>query len=230
MNMDPNKKAVFVKLNEEIKGRIIEKLTIISKILMELSPNDVIIILDRDASIMNEALKGLINKQMISRKLGGTDGSGNRVVFKKNMYNSFSRTLGKTMRGVNRFTSAKDYQEDILTELSILLGFFLLLKSQQDEAVLYYKEKYGENPLWKEIWEKIEGMPEYKNYLFPPSTQEMLQDASQEAKASSAETNSIIDNVGKSIDQQYDAQKAEEADAANTMDKEIKGEEQESPS
>ena len=193
-------KFTYVALNEEIKERIIDKLSVITKTLMELAPNDVVRMLSKDQTIQNKSLKDLVAKESATRRLDKP----------KSMFNSLRKGIDKAARGMTRFTSSKYYQDMIVKDLSILEGFFLLLKAEQDEGILLYQNKYGTTDWWKKTWDAIEEMKEYRDYLFPLSTEETVNLAKQDMAETSAEASKAIEMV------MVDAMKKDDKEEAAT--------------
>jgi hypothetical protein len=109
-------------------------------------------------------------------------------------------------RSMTRFTSSKYYQDIIITDLTIMGNFFMLLKSQQDEGLMYYRkelmntdktntntdDKNTDKPDWNYVWDYIEQRPEYKNYLFKPTDDIIVKSAIDIQASDDANINSVI--------------------------------------
>lgn len=187
LKFNPNTlpKQNYIILNEDIKKRIVEKLSVITKLLLELSPNNIIQILLKDTTL-HAGLRTLIEQEAKKRGLN-SDGSKTS--------NMFFRKLGKISRGINRATSSKYYQDNIIKDLTIMGNYFMLLKSQQDEGLLYYRQELktpeGSATNYNNVWKYIENTKEYNDYLFAPSVQTILSGATIADSSTSVLTEGI---------------------------------------
>jgi hypothetical protein len=169
----------YIILNEDIKSRIVEKLSVITKSLLELSPNNIIQILLQDQTL-HAGLKTLITEEANKRGLNPDGSKSSYMIFRK---------LGKLSRGIKRATSSKYYQDIIIKDLTIMGNYFMLLKSQQDEGLMYYRQELktseGSVPNYNNVWKYIENTKEYRDYLFAPSVQTILAGAPITASSTS---------------------------------------------
>ena len=185
----------YIILNEDIKSRIVEKLSVITKSLLELSPNNIIQILLQDQTL-HAGLKTLITEEAKKRGLNPDGSKSSYMIFRK---------LGKLSRGIKRATSSKYYQDIIIKDLTIMGNYFMLLKSQQDEGLMYYRQelktaegqelktaegqelKTAEGSVlnYNNVWKYIENTKEYRDYLFAPSVQTILASAPITASSTS---------------------------------------------
>ena len=199
--LNPNNtlpKQNYIILNEDIKKRIVEKLSVITKLLLELSPNNIIQILLQDTTL-HAGLRTLIDQEAKKRGLN-SDGS-------KTSYMLF-RKLGKISRGINRATSSKYYQDNIIKDLTIMGNYFMLLKSQQDEGLLYYRQELktpeGSATNYNNVWKYIENTKEYNDYLFAPSVQTILSGATIADSSTAVLTEGIKKDDIKDADAEKD--------------------------
>jgi hypothetical protein len=198
---DTSPKQNYIILNEDIKKRIVEKLSVITKLLLELSPNNIIQILLKDTTL-HAGLRTLIDQEAKKRGLN-SDGSKTS--------NMFFRKLGKISRGINRATSSKYYQDNIIKDLTIMGNYFMLLKSQQDEGLLYYRQELQELKTpdnsatnYNNVWKYIENTKEYNDYLFAPSVQTILSGATIADSSTAVLTEGIKKDDVKDADAEND--------------------------
>ena len=123
----------------------------------------------KNASNFSRNLKNNISNS-IQSKYNNTRYTYRNLSF-KNAANSLTRKVGKVTRGIMRTFNSAYIQSIIIKELTILMGYFTLLKAQHDESIQNYQRRYNNknDADWNKLWETIENMPEYQNYLYPPS-------------------------------------------------------------
>jgi len=184
-----------VQLNPDIMARVIDKLFVVTKSLLEVTPNETVTILVKDQTIPQYSpLYKLIQDQYKSRKLDVV-GQGN---FKTRFSNSVTRKASRISRGIMRTFNSAYIQSIIIKELTLLMGYFTLLKAQHDEAIQYYQRHYEKTDSeWPELWKAIEAMPEYQNYLFPPDPKQIAQEAATDSPLTGVELQKITSGVAK---------------------------------
>jgi hypothetical protein len=178
-------------------ARVIDKLFVVTKSLFEVTPNETVTILAKDQTIPQYSpLYKLIQEQYTSRKLDIV-GQGSRY---ERFSNSVSRKTGRITRGIMRTFNSAYIQSIIIKELTLLMGYFTLLKAQHDEAIQYYQRHYEKTDSeWPELWKAIEAMPEYQNYLFPPDPKQIAQEAATDSNSplTGVELQKITSGVAK---------------------------------
>ena len=184
-----------VQLNPDIMARVTDKLFVVTKSLLEVTPNETVTILAKDQTIPTYSpLYALIQKEYKQRKLDVV-GQGSRY---ERFSNSVSRKTGRITRGIMRTFNSAYIQSIIIKELTLLMGYFTLLKAQHDEAIQYYQRHYEKTDSeWPKLWEAIEAMPEYQTYLFPPSPGEVAKEATANSSSSERQLIEITKGVDK---------------------------------
>lgn len=153
-----NKSIQIIETHNSIKSFIIdadvikilyEKMLYLFENLLELSPTEVIKALVNDKSInSNTELKDIIQAENANR------GSGI-----KNTFASFGRVF---RRNVN----AEKTINRIIKNISVINGYFMIMKSQFDIATDYYQRNLPAE-ISAKIWKEIEADQTFKDFLSP---------------------------------------------------------------
>ena len=134
-------------MNEDIKERIREKIEDLTNLLLKNATDRILDILKKDADVINSGFGEAVKKELTRRN------------------QSMSKTLSKIKRGLDRTVNSSAIQNDILKDLTIINGFFNILKSQYDMTLELYEREFGED--WNKIWGVIQSTNEYINYMEP---------------------------------------------------------------
>jgi hypothetical protein len=134
-------------MNEDIKERIREKIEDLTNLLLLNATDRILSILQRDPDVITSGFGDAVKKELDRRN------------------QSMSKTLGKIKRGFDRTINSSSIQNDILKDLTIINGFFNILKSQYDMTLELYEREFGED--WNKIWGIIQSTNEYINYMEP---------------------------------------------------------------
>jgi methionyl-tRNA synthetase len=134
-------------MNEDIKERIREKIEDLTNLLLKNATDRILDILKNDTDVINSGFGEAVKKELTRRN------------------QSMSKTLGKIKRGLDRTVNSSAIQSDILKDLTIINGFFNILKSQYDMTLELYEREFGED--WNKIWGVIQSTDEYINYMEP---------------------------------------------------------------
>ena len=134
-------------MNEDIKERIREKIEDLTNLLLLNATDRILSILQRDPDVITSGFGDAVKKELDRRN------------------QSMSKTLGKIKRGLDRTINSSSIQGDILKDLTIINGFFNILKSQYDMTLELYEREFGED--WNKIWGIIQSTNEYINYMEP---------------------------------------------------------------
>jgi hypothetical protein len=134
-------------MNEDIKERIREKIEDLTNLLLMNATDRILSILQRDPDVITSGFGDAVKKELDRRN------------------QSMSKTLGKIKRGFDRTINSSSIQSDILKDLTIINGFFNILKSQYDMTLELYEREFGED--WNKIWGIIQSTNEYINYMEP---------------------------------------------------------------
>lgn len=136
-----------ISMNEDVKDRIREKIQDITQLLLKNATDRILGILQRDDDVTKSGFGVAVTQEYNRRNA------------------SFSKTLGKIKRGFDRTVNSKTIQDDILKDLTIINGFFTILKSQYDMTLELYERELGED--WNRVWSIIQSTDEYVNYMVP---------------------------------------------------------------
>jgi len=109
----------------------------------------------------------------------------------------FKSTFGKLDRGINRAFYSSDIRDDIITNLTLINGYFMIMKSQYDMTLELYQREFEDD--WAKIWKIIENSEEFNDYMIPKtikdSTKEILKNEEDTMKEAATEfKDAIIDS------------------------------------
>ena len=165
-DQQPDKLIKWISPNVAIQQRLFDKLNDLTDLLLQIATNDMVRTLKNDPTIMNSGMGNLINKVYTDRKLGIT---GDAVA-------SMTRKFGRFSRGFNRAANGQFLQQQLINELTLVNGFFMLMKAQYDMTIDYY-ERSMDSDQWKEIWTKyIQNSSVYIEYLVPSDISEKIKE------------------------------------------------------
>jgi hypothetical protein len=82
----------------------------------------------------------------------------------------FGRAMGTASRVSKRTIGAQNTINEIIKDLAIINGYFMLMKSQFD-MIVHHCERDIDKLVLDGIWKKIEVKPEYKAYLSLDTTE-----------------------------------------------------------
>ena len=165
-DQQPDKLIKWISPNVAIQQRLFDKLNDLTDLLLQIATNDMVRTLKNDPTIMNSGMGNLINKVYTDRKLGITSDA----------VASMTRKFGRFSRGFNRAANGQFLQQQLINELTLVNGFFMLMKAQYDMTIDYY-ERNMDSDQWKEIWTKyIQNSSVYIEYLVPSDISEKIKE------------------------------------------------------
>ena len=160
-NLLPETLIGKLKRDPNIDKKLVEKIDRLTIFLLTLMPTHMIEKLNKDnvkSTGFSKLLTDEYNKrkpQKASARISGLMATANRV---------YSRTI-----------DSKVVTEQILRELTIISGFYTLMKSQYDYQMDYYSRELKESE-YKKIWKLIEKQEEYIKFMVPPETKDLAND------------------------------------------------------
>jgi len=153
---DKNKNIQKLDMDPEITKRLETKLNNILTFLVNLSTNEMLDVLSKDKQL-NDKVKELIQAEVVKRKDS----------------NIFERAKNTSMRVLDRTVKAETKINEILRELTMINGYFMLMKSQFDMIIQRHERVLSDDDK-KNIWLEIEAKQmgddnkdtnRYNNYL-----------------------------------------------------------------
>jgi hypothetical protein len=153
-------------IDSEIEDRLNEKLELLFTYLLGIGEENMIKLLYESMSTLNIEKKYLdfILEECLQR------GMNYEKVLKyaedkdKKKSGLFGRGIAMASRVNKRTLGAQNTINEIIKDLAIINGYFMLMKSQFD-MIVRHCERTFETETVKTIWKKIEVKPEYKTYL-----------------------------------------------------------------
>lgn len=162
-------------MNEDIKERIREKIEDLTNLLLMNATDRILDILKNDTDVIKSGFGEAVKKEVNRRN------------------QSMSKTLGKIKRGLDRTVNSSAIQSDILKNLTIINGFFNILKSQYDMTLELYEREFGED--WNKIWGVIQSTDEYINYMEPKDVRITAEQISQNEETMKAAATIVIKDM-----------------------------------
>jgi hypothetical protein len=149
-----------------------------------------------DTQIMESGMSNLIEKVYKDRDLKTTEEKKNMTRIGR-FTRAFGRNSSKFVRGFNRFTNGQFLNQQLINELTLVNGFFMLMKAQYDMTIDYYERSMSKED-WTHIWKKyIQNSSVYIEYLVPSDisktiTEGRLNISKEEMELASTEAITII--------------------------------------
>jgi len=157
-----------LKIDPEIYDRLKEKLELLMTYLIELATEDMLKILEKDEKIQQsdsyKIIKNECQKRGIKLTLADSvsDKEKSDTIFKKPKI--ISQTIDASGRVLNRTVWAQYTINEVVKDLTIINGYFMLMKSQFDMIIQHYEHNIDSEQR-KKIWQTIEQNDSYKTYL-----------------------------------------------------------------
>ena len=167
----PNERSIIkeIKIDSEILSHISTKVTEVTAYLLKIADKKVLKTISHDQDIINSKFDKLITQELESREKTG-------------LLSSIYKKIDNTERKLYRLLYASEYKADISENLSLINGFFIIIKSQFDFALELYEQEL-DPILWKEILQEIHASEEYKKYMIPVNVTETAKEIVNEEKA-----------------------------------------------
>ena len=152
-------------IDEEIIQRLNEKLVYLLKNLLEITPDEIVVLLSNMSDkITNTQIMDIINAEKSTRT---------------GIANKFRAVRRVVKRNVNVLETINN----IVKNLSVINSYFMLMKGQFDMACDYYQRHL---PNYSEIWKKIEENDVFTNFLVPndaktaENVEELMKESAQQ--------------------------------------------------
>jgi hypothetical protein len=136
-------------IDDQILDHISKKVSEVTAFLLSVAEDKHINMLLEDAEMQNSGFLGPVQTEFDTRK------SSNFVM----------KQFNKMYRGTSRFIYVKETRSDIVDNLTLINAFFIIIKSQLDFALPFYKEELEQE--WSAILKETHSTPEYKKFLLP---------------------------------------------------------------
>lgn len=143
----------LIEVSEELKQRLLSKIGILTKYLLTIAPDEILAALKADARVKQSRMGELVGTEEAMRN------------------KFFMGRIRKMARVMNRRTNAANLQIEIIKELTIVEGFFMLMKAQYDTALDYYAAHL---PNWAGTRDVIESTTEFREYLISPNMNTLI--------------------------------------------------------
>ena len=162
-------------IDKEILDRLNEKLELLFTYLLGIGEKQMIKLLYSSFQTLKIEDKyfDFILEECIQRNIQITQKQGDRIK-KSNSTNSpgyLERKLVSVSRMTNRTVWAQYSINEIVKDLAIINGYFMLMKSQFDMIVHHCERTITDKTILDGIWSNIIDKPEYKTYLSLDTTQ-----------------------------------------------------------
>lgn len=150
--------------DKDIERRLFEKITTLTTYLLELSPTPILQELNKDTTITETGF-GIILKDEVKKRVGDDGNDKTAKIFDR---------ISSIKRGFQRSFKGKATTDKMVQDLSVISGFYGLMKSQYDFEMDYYS-RHLKPEEFKKIWEVIEVQSEYKTFMIPGDLNQSIQ-------------------------------------------------------
>jgi hypothetical protein len=129
--------------------------------------------------------------------------------------------LSVISRVANRTIKAGETIVDIIRDLSIIEGYFMLMKSQFDTIISHYQRELPE-PEYKRIWDTISSDQKYRNYIIPNANEDIAQQAIADANTiPTTELQNASEIVDQTMKEASKEEEEEQEEAIANIEKQI---------
>jgi len=160
----------------ELRERLMSKIGSLTAYLLAIAPDKLLNDLKNDSQSSTTGIDTVVNAEYEKRK--------NRSMI--------GRRIGAVGRIMNRSMNAAELQTQIINELTIIEGFFMLMKAQYDTTMDYYAAHMDN---WAETRAVIELTTEFRDYLVPLSLQEEITNAVLNQEEIKKAVNVVVEGV-----------------------------------
>lgn len=162
-----------VSLNIDIQKRLYEKMQGLTEMLLKNAREKDLDLLKSDPQMQRSGFGAIVEKEIKSRTVDTAD-TGSRITGSlKAAYNIANRVYSRNF-------DSDTIRKDVMAELSLVLGYFFLLKNQYDLILDTYKDTI---PEWPEIYAIIRETEEFKLLVVPPDALEYSKKVIEENEA-----------------------------------------------
>ena len=162
-----------VSLNIDIQKRLYEKMQGLTEMLLKNAREKDLDLLASDPQMQRSGFGAIVEKEIKSRTVDSVD-TGSRITSSlKAAYNTANRVYSRNF-------DSDTIRKDVMAELSLVLGYFFLLKNQYDLILDTYKDTI---PEWPEIYAIIRETEEFKLLVVPPDALEYSKKVIEDNKA-----------------------------------------------
>lgn len=163
--------------NKDLKKRMFEKLGTLTAYLLLITPDPILAALHKEAS---SAGFGSVVQGEVDRR-------GKFI----------SKRFGQISRAMNRTLNAADMQNEMIKELTVIEGLFMLVKAQFDTTVSYYADHMDD---WPRVRDVVERTPEFRDYLVPKVLSEVVDKIDDKVlEAATLAVNKAVENANEAI-------------------------------
>jgi hypothetical protein len=168
---EQNQKKKY-EIDNEIKDRLNEKLELLFTYLLGIGEKNMIQLLYDSMSTLNIEKKYLdfILEECLQRGMNYEKVINYAEEKQRKKSGLFGRAMGTASRVSKRTIGAQNTINEIIKDLAIINGYFMLMKSQFD-MIVHHCERDIDKLVLDGIWKKIEVKPEYKAYLSLDTTE-----------------------------------------------------------
>ena len=136
-------------IDTDVVKVLYEKMLYLLENLLEISPTEIITELANDKSINSSTqIKKIIQSENMNRKSG------------------FINTISSLKRVFKRNVNVEKTTNEIIKNISVINGYFMIMKSQFDIAISYYQRNLPVETS-AAIWKEIEADESFKDFLSP---------------------------------------------------------------
>ena len=176
---------------------MMSKISKLTSTLLESMPDETLELTKKSALQQGDTLVKLVEIELAKRKALGEG--------RYNVRGKLSSVYGKASRYVGRTMYAADLQAEVLRELTMVNGYFMLAKAQYDAAMSFFASRV---PGWSEgAAAAIEASPEFRTYLVPPPAAVV---------ANSTELNRKVEESAPIVQEGVQEQADQDVEKANT--------------
>lgn len=147
-----------VSLNIDIQKRLYEKMQGLTEMLLQNAREKDLSLLISDSQMTRSGFGAIVEKELASREIDKSTTLKRIGSNMKSAYNIANRVYSRNF-------DSDTIRKDVMAELSLVLGYFFLLKNQYDLILDTYKDTI---PEWPEIYAIIRETEEFKLLVVPP--------------------------------------------------------------
>jgi len=173
-------------IDDQILDHISKKVSEVTAFLLSVADDKQIKMLLEDKEIQNSGFLAPVQTEFETR----------------NSSNFVMKQFNKMYRGTSRLIYVKETRSDIVDNLTLINAFFIIIKSQLDFALPFYKQELDSE--WSAILKETHSTPEYKKFLLPANIDQeiakMVKEHPNELKeAGKAASDEVVLNIEESV-------------------------------
>jgi hypothetical protein len=162
--------------NKDLKNRLMEKLKLLTAYLLKITPDEVLAALLKEATAVGF---GAVVQAEDDRR---------------NKRNISLRVYGRINRGMTRLSDGAELQREMVKELTVIDGLFMLVKAQFDATMSYYSAHMKN---WPAVRDVVENTAEFRDYLVPKNLADVVKDIAEDKEILIEASDAAVDEMKK---------------------------------